>query len=324
MGTNPLNPDSDNDDVKDGDEDTDGDGITDAEELSMGLDPTTDDTDGDGILDNEELRLGTDPTEVDTDGDGLKDKVELILGTDPKNADSDFDGLTDKEETDLGTDPLSEDSDNDGIIDGDDSHPLDPTRGGAGVVDDEGGSNVSEIQAGAQSTLNAASISGIAVAASLLLLCVLLAFFVIGGRRDDDDYESSLALRKNASRDGPYDFGDSITEISSDNENPKKWVSIGGDGSSAGSSLFDLEADDHVHNCKSALCPTCNIDPKDPVFVNLNSDGTTALASMRSLAVGNIVQQEFARQKLQDDVSSLGGDATDRPYYTAEGDTIEL
>jgi formylglycine-generating enzyme required for sulfatase activity len=69
--------------------DGDGDGLSDAEEASIGTDPTKVDSDGDGKRDGDELRLlGTDPLKRDTDGDGVADGAEVKNGTDPKVADA--------------------------------------------------------------------------------------------------------------------------------------------------------------------------------------------------------------------------------------------
>jgi Bacterial TSP3 repeat len=65
--------------------DRDVDNYPDAQEIEVGLDPTTIDTDGDGVADGDEGTLyGTDPTVVDTDGDGVSDGEELFdRRTDP-------------------------------------------------------------------------------------------------------------------------------------------------------------------------------------------------------------------------------------------------
>ena len=136
--TDPLNPDYDNDGLLDGDEvergtdpgnnDTDQDGLTDFEEVNnFGTDPLSEDTDGDTLTDEEELQGPTDPLLADTDGDGLGDEVELEGPTDPVDPDTDDDGLLDGEETI--TDPVDPDSDDDGLLDGDEiargTDPLD-------------------------------------------------------------------------------------------------------------------------------------------------------------------------------------------------------
>ncbi|MHA1609873.1 MAG: hypothetical protein ACTSUJ_07735 [Candidatus Njordarchaeales archaeon] len=161
LGTDPHDPDTDNDGLSDGEEvnkygtspvdfDTDGDGLGDGEEVNKyGTDPKDPDTDNDGLSDGEEVKsYGTNPKKADTDGDGLNDRVEvknfltdpndpdtdddgLIDGdevykykTDPKDKDSDDDGLFDGEEIEKGTNPHDPDTDNDGYKDGDDYFPL--------------------------------------------------------------------------------------------------------------------------------------------------------------------------------------------------------
>jgi len=53
------------------------------------------DTDGDGLTDAEEGTLGTDPTDPDTDGDGMSDGAEVAAGLDPLDADQDGNGTLD-------------------------------------------------------------------------------------------------------------------------------------------------------------------------------------------------------------------------------------
>lgn len=131
--TSPIATDSDNDGLRDGDEvfkyrtdpsqaDTDGDGLTDGEEvLKYGTDPLKIDTDGDTLPDGDEvLKYNTDPLKADTDGDGLSDWDEIrAYRTDPTNPDTDGDGLTDFEEIrTYKTDPLKADTDGGGVNDG--------------------------------------------------------------------------------------------------------------------------------------------------------------------------------------------------------------
>jgi hypothetical protein len=65
--------------------DLDGDNYPDAEELAVGLDPTSVDTDADGVADGDEVNIyGTDPLVWDSDGDGVSDGDELYNSrTDP-------------------------------------------------------------------------------------------------------------------------------------------------------------------------------------------------------------------------------------------------
>jgi TolB protein len=140
LGTDPLNPDTDRDELLDGDEvnnrrtdplnaDTDGDGLSDGEEvIRRSTDPLNPDTDGDALNDGDEVQRGTNPLNPDTDQDGLRDSDEVNLGTDPLNPDTDSDQLQDGQETPPCPDPLTPDSDGDGIIDGRDLDPCDPNN----------------------------------------------------------------------------------------------------------------------------------------------------------------------------------------------------
>src|SRR3990170_7973437 len=133
LGTDPKNPDTDGDGLKDGEEvtkyktdplktDTDGDGLGDGDEvMKYKTDPLKADTDGDGLNDNDELmQYKTDPLKADTDGDGLKDGDEVLkYKTDPLNPDTDGDGLKDGEEVNTyKTDPLKKDTDGGTVDDG--------------------------------------------------------------------------------------------------------------------------------------------------------------------------------------------------------------
>jgi hypothetical protein len=96
-GTDPLDADSDDDTLTDGNEVN-----------THGTSPTNGDTDGDGLSDGEEVTTyRTDPLTPDSDGDGLSDGDEATVhGTNPLNPDSDGDGVNDGEEIRTGTDPL--------------------------------------------------------------------------------------------------------------------------------------------------------------------------------------------------------------------------
>ena len=155
IGTDPNNPDTDGDGLKDGEEyltyrtdplkaDTDGDGLTDGDEvLKYKTDPLKVDTDGDGLSDGDEvMKYKTDPLKVDTDGDGLNDGDEVMkYKTNPLKADTDGDGLTDGDEVmKYKTDPLKADSDGDGLTDSEEvltykTNPLNKDTDG-GTVDD--------------------------------------------------------------------------------------------------------------------------------------------------------------------------------------------
>lgn len=69
--------------------DSDLDGLSDDEEASLFLDPGNPDTDGDDLADGDEINyFGTNPTEPDTDFDAFTDGEELNAGTDPLDATS--------------------------------------------------------------------------------------------------------------------------------------------------------------------------------------------------------------------------------------------
>ncbi|WP_192498340.1 MBL fold metallo-hydrolase [Halorussus halophilus] len=139
--TNPFDPDTDDDLLRDGFEykygpldplenDSDGDGLADARE----------DFDGDGLPNRLEQRYGTNPLSADTDGDGLTDSFEVNAtktnptltdsnstatntteaGNDVSDAAEDLDGdnLTNLREQTLGTNPILNDTDSDGLLDG--------------------------------------------------------------------------------------------------------------------------------------------------------------------------------------------------------------
>ena len=93
--------------------------MSDADEYVDGTDPTDPDADNDGSNDGAEKAAGTDPANPDSDGDGLLDGVETgtgtfvdanDTGTDPLAADTDGDGASDAFEVDENTDPNDADS----------------------------------------------------------------------------------------------------------------------------------------------------------------------------------------------------------------------
>ncbi len=156
-GTDPKNPDTDGDGLKDGEEvkryhtnplrvDTDGDGLSDGDEVfKYKTNPLKMDTDGDGLSDGDEvLKYHTDPLKVDTDGDGLSDGDEVnVYLTDPLKVDTDGDGLSDYDEViTYKTNPRNPDTDGDGLTDGEEVHkyhtnPLKRDTDGGGVPDGE-------------------------------------------------------------------------------------------------------------------------------------------------------------------------------------------
>ncbi len=152
FGTDPLNPDTDGDRLKDGEEvfayltnplntDSDVDGLNDYDEIFKNkTNPINPDTDGDGLTDGAEvLQHITNPLKPDTDGDGLTDGEEVLkYQTDPLNPDTDGDRLSDGDEVvNYKTDPLKKDTDGDGLTDGDEviTHQTDPLN----IDTDEGG-----------------------------------------------------------------------------------------------------------------------------------------------------------------------------------------
>lgn len=146
LGTDPNNPDTDGDGLKDGDEvkkyntdpknpDSDGDGLKDGEEVfTYKTNPAKADTDGEGLNDGDEvLKYKTDPLKADTDGDGLNDGDEVLkYKTNPLKTDTDGDGLSDGDEVlKHKTDPLKADTDGGSVNDGQEikngTNPLDPS-----------------------------------------------------------------------------------------------------------------------------------------------------------------------------------------------------
>lgn len=88
-----------------GDPDTD---LSDnAAEFAAGTDPQDDDSDDDDVKDGQEALDSTDPLNPDIDGDGLNDGAEKAAGTNPAASDSDGDGFDDLEElVTFGSNPL--------------------------------------------------------------------------------------------------------------------------------------------------------------------------------------------------------------------------
>lgn len=94
-------------------EDPDADGLTNAEEQTLGTDPTNPDTDGDGLSDGDEVKTyQTDPLRNgDIDGDLLTDASEILLyKTDHRKVDTDGDGASDHYEVQVYSDPNDPDS----------------------------------------------------------------------------------------------------------------------------------------------------------------------------------------------------------------------
>lgn len=123
-----LDPDDDNDCLADSDEDENGNSIF---ELALGeTNPLDADTDDDGLTDGNcgsedlnangvwEPELGeTDPRNADSDGDGIQDGTEKGLTT-PESLDTDIAMFVADADSLTTTDPLNPDSDGDGLDDG--------------------------------------------------------------------------------------------------------------------------------------------------------------------------------------------------------------
>lgn len=106
--------------------DRDSDGLTDESEEALGTNPDDPDSDDDGLLDGVEVNFtNSDPNNPDTDNGGVQDGAEVSQGKSPTEpsddvtgVDTDEDGLTDSQEGFIGTDPTISDSDNDLLKDG--------------------------------------------------------------------------------------------------------------------------------------------------------------------------------------------------------------
>ncbi|MHA1359647.1 MAG: SBBP repeat-containing protein, partial [Candidatus Helarchaeota archaeon] len=133
-GTNPANPDTDNDGLLDGEEvltyntnatnpDTDWDLIPDGWEVLNSLNPLNNDSlsdpDNDSLSNLQEYQYNCNPQNPDTDSDGLNDSVELLTYfTNATNPDTDSDGLNDSVELfTYFTNATNPDTDSDGLND---------------------------------------------------------------------------------------------------------------------------------------------------------------------------------------------------------------
>ena len=66
--------------------DNDSDGLINLDEYRLDTDPLNPDSDGDGLKDGEEVNThNTNPLNQDSDGDGMNDKVEIDAGRDPND-----------------------------------------------------------------------------------------------------------------------------------------------------------------------------------------------------------------------------------------------
>jgi hypothetical protein len=95
--------------VKDGDADLDGDGLKNLQEYLGATDPQNPDSDGDNLKDGDEVNIyHTNPASADTDADGLNDGAEVnTYKTNPLIADTDGDGFPDGLEVQLGSNPTN-------------------------------------------------------------------------------------------------------------------------------------------------------------------------------------------------------------------------
>lgn len=103
--TDPLDADSDGDEVTDGDEA--GEMLADpfGDTAYAGpSDPTSSDSDDDGLDDATEHESGANAWEADSDSDGVDDMAEIAFGSDPVQANADGDEYDDSEEIAAGSD----------------------------------------------------------------------------------------------------------------------------------------------------------------------------------------------------------------------------
>lgn len=99
LNTSPLEIDTDENGITDGDEDFDNDGLTNYQEYLLTTNPNSSDTDGDMLIDGDEVyKYMTNPLLFDTDADLMCDGDEIFYGTDPLNPDSNSNGIIDGEE----------------------------------------------------------------------------------------------------------------------------------------------------------------------------------------------------------------------------------
>ncbi|GLS24868.1 hypothetical protein [Marinibactrum halimedae] len=123
---------------EDANDDFDGDGLTNLAEFLAGTDPENPDSDQDGVFDGEDIAPTNPEYTIDSDNDGLPDHWENQNGLEPWRNDAiedrDGDGVSNAEEYALGTNPNHPDSDEDGVLDGEDFAPLNPQY----TVDEDG------------------------------------------------------------------------------------------------------------------------------------------------------------------------------------------
>jgi outer membrane protein OmpA-like peptidoglycan-associated protein len=216
-GTDPLNPDTDGDGLKDG-----------VEVLTVGSDPTDDDTDDDGLLDGNEDLDGdgvldpgeSSPLKFDTDDDGIGDGVERGLGapqgldTDPAQFQPDADFGQPNQST---TDPNDRDTDDDGLADGFEDANKDGARGPLETGANDPDSDDDGLQDGTEVGLTAPQGTGTDPA-----------IFVPDGDGgatstdpldDDSDNDGLLDGTEDADHDGVVDAGETNPKVvDSDND----------------------------------------------------------------------------------------------------------
>jgi hypothetical protein len=156
IGTNPLDPDTDDDGSLDGQDncpkasnqnqaDKDKDGVGDACDSAensggAGSTPTPADTDHDGVPDSRDnCKTTANASQADNDKDGSGDVCD---------ADDDNDGLSDIDEAKKGTDPKNPDTDQDGVKDGADAMPLNQDESVASSAQSETASETNEAGSG--------------------------------------------------------------------------------------------------------------------------------------------------------------------------------
>ena len=130
--TNPLNPDSDSDGLCDGSKTVEGQCVGEKDGKIVG-----EDKNNNGQIDNGE----TNPNDADTDKDGIKDGTELlgVNTTDPLNPDTDGDGLCDGSSNNTDNEKIcfnrGEDKNNNGQIDAGETDPNKDDTDGDGIID---------------------------------------------------------------------------------------------------------------------------------------------------------------------------------------------
>ncbi len=117
----------------DGWEDIDGDRLSNLQEYLLGTDPNNPDSDDDGAYDGDEHFPLDARYRWDMDRDGMPEQYEMLNGTNDWNTydgaeDPDYDQLNNSQEFFAGTKPNLNDTDFDGVVDGEDFWPLSPTK----------------------------------------------------------------------------------------------------------------------------------------------------------------------------------------------------